>query len=162
MRGALRPAGAVVRDALVLGSLSFLCAKALTLVYIGANSFLFGRETPLLVLYSNLGRAWTSAELMAPLVLSPLTETLIFGAVWVIWKRTKLGALWLLLPSAALFAAYHLIIPGPHFYRVSVAFVGGLFLAEAFRRNGMRFNGVTGFAACALTHSCYNGFIAVV
>jgi len=162
MRGVGRVARVVARDTLVLGSLAFLSAKAVTLLFIGANNFVFGRETPLAVVYSNFGHVWRFSDLVAPLLLSPLTETLIFGAVWAIWSRMKVGGVWFLLPSTTLFAAYHLIIPGPHVYRVSIAFVAGLYCAEAFRRNGIRFNGSVGYVASVLVHSLYNALTALV
>ena len=94
--------------------------------------------------------------------MAPLTETLIFLLAWAAWTATHLKDRWFLLGSAGGFAAYHLIIPGPHVYRVSVAFVAGLFLAAAFLRSSVRLNGVAAYVACALTHSLYNGLIALV
>ena len=145
------------------GLLAFLATKIITVFYIFIHNLMVVEQWPYSLVFRNQNIAKNLENLISPIILAPLFETLIFCVIVSRFcKKLKITAYYFIFISSALFATYHLLGAGKGWYTFSYTFVVGVIFAYFYNKQNEKYGENLAYFYTALVHSISNGLSAYI
>ena len=151
-----------IKELPLFAFLNYILAKFVTVVFIFIHNQLETKQWSYALLWRNLHIEKNLNNLISPLLMAPLLETLVFCVIiWRLCQKFRCNGFVFIMISASLFSPYHLFGDGKGIYTLVYTFVGGCIFAYVYQQKIQKYKEDTAFICTALVHSLSN-FLSVM
>jgi membrane protease YdiL (CAAX protease family) len=152
-----------LKQLLFYAVLTFFSTKLITFLYIYIHNSIESNQWGYSLLFRNQNIEKTLGNLLSPLVLAPVFETLVFCVlISFLCKKIKITGKYFIFISAILFGVYHLLQVGSGWYRFSFTFFAGIIFAYCYYKQEKKYGENIAFIFTLCVHSFSNALSAFI